>query len=172
VTHCGACGKVCPSSLDATKRTAGTPPTCGGGECRYQCQLPQFHDCNNSSAACRDYTTDQDADGCETDFSSVLNCGGRGECPLTIPNAQRTCTLNAGSGQYECGQQCDSGYDPDPRGGVCKPLYDPDNCGSCGRSCPVIDTEELNQHCSMSGQCCVQICDPQKKPLCGPLRCQ
>jgi hypothetical protein len=172
VSHCGACGKVCPSSLDVTRKTAGTPPTCGGGECRYQCQLPQFHDCNNSSGGCRDYTTDQDADGCETDFSSVQDCGGRGECPLTIPNAHRTCTLNPGSGQYECGQQCNSGYDPDPCGGVCKPLYDPDNCGSCGRSCPAIETEELNQHCSMSGQCCVQICDPQKKPPCGPVRCQ
>ena len=171
VRHCGACGRVCPSSLDATKRTAGTPPTCSGGECHYTCDLPRFHDCNNGGG-CRDYTTDQDRDGCETDFSSVLNCGGRGACPLTIANAYRTCTLNPGSGEYECGQKCDPGFDPDPCGGVCKSLTDPDNCGSCGRACPTIATDELHQECSDIGQCCVEICDPLRKPPCLPKHCE
>ena len=51
VNHCGGCGKVCPSSLTG-KNTAGTPPACGGGECRYQCALPRFHDCRNSGGSC------------------------------------------------------------------------------------------------------------------------
>jgi hypothetical protein len=171
VNHCGACGKVCPSSLPPSRNTAGTPPLCGGGECRYGCNLPRFHDCTGGT--CRDDTTDQDTDGCETDFSSVDNCGGRGACPAAVTNAHRTCTLNPGSGQYECGQKCNDGFDPDPCGVplVCKLLSDPENCGTCGRVCPTIDTDELQQHCSQSGQCCMQSCDPQAKPPCGPERC-
>ena len=173
VSHCGACGKVCPSTL-LGKATAGTPPTCSGGECRYQCNLPQFHDCRNSGGACRDYTTDQDGDGCETDFSTVDNCGGHGKCPDPIANAHSVCTLNPGSGQYECGQKCNGGFDPDPCGvpPVCKPLSDPQNCGMCGRACPRVDTDDLHEHCSPIGQCCVQICDPLAKPPCGPQECQ
>jgi putative Ig domain-containing protein len=171
VNHCGACGKVCPSSLSPAKNTAGIPPFCEGSQCRYGCSLPRFHNCTGGT--CRDDTTDQDADGCETDFSSVDNCGGRGACPGAVPNAHRTCTLSSGSGQYECGQKCDGGFDPDPCGVplACKPLDDPENCGTCGRSCPTVDTDELQQHCSLSGQCCMQICDPQAKPPCGPERC-
>ena len=173
VSHCGACGKVCPSTL-LGKNTAGTPPTCSGGECRYQCNLPQFHDCRNSGGACRDYTTDQDGDGCETDFSAVDNCGGHGKCPDPIANAHSVCTLNPGSGQYECGQKCNGGFDPDPCGvpPVCKPLSDPQNCGMCGRACPRVDTDDLHEQCSPIGQCCVQICDPLAKPPCGPQECQ
>ncbi|RPH73030.1 MAG: hypothetical protein EHM78_00980 [Myxococcaceae bacterium] len=170
--NCGACGKVCPSSLPG-KNTSDAPPTCVGGECRYDCRLPQFHDCQNSSGTCRDYTTDQDADGCETDFSSVENCGGRGACPAAVPNAHRICTLNSGTGQYECGQKCNDGFDPDPCGSppVCKPLGDPQNCGFCGRACPTIDTEDLHQACRI-GTCCVQVCDPELKPPCEPEHCE
>jgi hypothetical protein len=173
VKHCGACGKVCPTSLPG-KNTAGTPPTCGGGECRYQCNLPQFHDCRNSGGTCRDYTTDQDADGCEADYSSVHNCGGHGECPVSIGNAHSVCALNAGTGQYECGQKCNGGFDPDPCGAppVCKLLNDEDNCGMCSRACHTLDTSDVHQHCSAAGQCCVQICDPGSKPPCGPVECQ
>jgi len=169
---CGACGKVCPSSLTG-KNTAAVPPNCGGGECRYACELPRFHDCINSGGGCRDYTTEQDGDGCEADFSSVQNCGGHGACPVSIANAHAVCALNSGTGQYECGQKCNGGFDPDPCGSpsVCKPLNDEENCGSCGRACPTVDTGEVNQQCSASGQCCVQNCDPGKKPPCGPVEC-
>ena len=170
--HCGACGKVCPSSLPG-KNTNDAPPTCVGGECRYSCRLPQFHDCQNSSGTCRDYTTDQDPDGCEADFSSVENCGGRGACPAAVPNAHRVCTLHSGTGQYECGQKCNDGFDPDPCGSppVCKPLGDPQNCGFCGRACPTIDTEDLHQACRV-GTCCIQVCDPERKPPCEPEHCE
>jgi hypothetical protein len=169
--HCGDCGKVCPSSLPGTN-TNDAPPTCVGGECHYGCKLPRYHDCQNNSGTCRDYTTDQDADGCEADFSSVHNCGGRGECPPAVPNAHPVCILDSGTGQYECGQKCNDGFDPDPCGSppVCKTLGDPQNCGSCGRSCPTIDTSELNQECRV-GKCCVQICDPILRPPCKPEHC-
>jgi len=172
--NCGACGRACPAALPAGFNTAGSAPSCTERECRYPCNLPRWHDCRNGSGSCRDFTTDQDADGCEADFSSVHNCGGRGECPVTIANATATCTLSAGTGQYECGLRCNQGFDPDPCGlpPVCKLLTDPANCGTCGRACPTIDTTEEHQYCSSSGECCVQVCDPDLKPPCGPVLCQ
>lgn len=170
VSNCGACGKACPATLPASFHTAGTPPTCTDGGCRFACALPQWHDCSGTPGICRDFTTDQDGDGCESDFSSVNNCGGHGVCPVTIPNAHAVCTLNPGSGQYACGQQCGSGFDPDPCGGVCKPLNDPFNCGMCGRECQTVDTEFEHQQCT-AGKCCTQICDPDRKPPCAPQIC-
>ena len=173
VNNCGACRKACPPTLPASFNTAGTPPRCTGGGCRYECNLPRWHDCRNGDGTCREYTTDQDADGCETDYASVHNCGGHGECPVTIANARAVCTLNTGTGQYECGQKCVEGFDPDPCGAppVCKSLDDPDNCGVCGRSCPTVDTADEHQQCKL-GKCCVQTCDPDAKPPCGPEVCQ
>ena len=172
VNHCGACGKTCPATLPPNFQTAGTPPTCAGGECWYQCKLPKWHDCKNSSNSCRDFTTDHDGDGCEEDYESVSNCGGRGPCTVSIANALPTCTLNAGTGQYQCGVKCQAGFDPDPCGGVCRPLNDPNNCGVCGRACPTLDTEEIHQHCTATGQCCAQFCDPAFKPPCGRETCE
>jgi len=172
VKNCGACGKRCPSTLPAAFNTAGSPPSCTEGGCRFQCNLPRWHDCNNSGRACRDYTTDQDTDGCEADFASVHDCGGRGECPVDIANATATCSLNAGTGQYECGLKCVAGFDPQPCQGVCRPLSDPNNCGMCGRACPSIDTEDEHQRCTEMGKCCVQLCDPMARPPCGPEMCQ
>ncbi len=171
LNHCGACGKTCPGTLAASFNTAGAPPACAGGECRYQCDLPRWHDCKNRSNGCRDFTTDQDADGCEEDYGTVNNCGGRGPCTVSIVNAVPTCTLNAGTEQYQCGVKCNPGFDPDPCGGVCKPLSDPNNCGVCGRACPSIDNEDVHQHCTDIGQCCAQLCDPTAKPPCGHEMC-
>jgi len=169
--HCGACGKICPASLPG-KNTSGAAPTCANGECQYQCKLPQYHDCRNSDGKCRDYTTEQDTDGCEADFASVENCGGRGPCPAAIVNARRVCTLDSGTGQYQCGQKCNDGFDPDPCGSppICKLLEDPQNCGTCGRFCPTVDTMEVHQECT-AGKCCVQFCDPERKPPCEPKQC-
>jgi len=172
VNSCGACGKSCPATLPASFNTAGTPPTCTDGSCRYQCNLPRWHDCHNSTQTCRDFTTDQDGDGCEADYASVHDCGGRGPCTVSIDNAVATCTMNAGTGQYQCGVKCKEGFDPDPCGGLCKPLNDPDNCGVCGRTCPTVDTVDEHQRCTATGQCCVQFCDPTAKPPCGNEMCE
>ena len=171
--NCGACGRRCPASLPALAHAApGASPSCTEGGCRYRCDLPRYHDCTGGT--CRDDTTDQDPDGCETDFSSPSSCGGPGNvCPV-IDNADPICTLNGGTGRFECGLRCRAGFDPDPCGAppVCRPLSDPENCGVCGRACPTIDTQEEKQHCSSSGQCCTQLCDPASKPPCGPEVCR
>jgi hypothetical protein len=173
VNHCGACGRRCPVTLPASAHVApGALPSCAAGHCRYPCDLRRYHDC--SSGTCLDFTTDQDVDGCETDFSSPGSCGGPGNVCPDIENADPICTLNGGTGRYECGLRCRSGFDPDPCGAppVCKPLSDPENCGVCGRACPPIDTEDGNQRCSASGQCCTTVCDPAKRPPCGPEVCR
>ena len=171
-TNCGACGRRCPASLPASAHTAaGAPPSCAEGSCRYPCALPRFHDC--SGGTCRDFTTDQDGDGCETDYSSPLSCNGPGRVCPTIENADPICMLNGRTLQFECGLRCRSGFDPDPCGAtpVCTPLGDPENCGVCGRACPTIDTQDEKQHCTATGQCCTRACDPGNRPPCGPEIC-
>lgn len=174
VDNCGACARRCPAALPTSANTLpGATPSCTDGGCRYACNLPRWHDCWNSGGTCRDFTTDQDSDGCETDYSLPSNCGGRGSCPA-IDNADATCTLNGSTGQYQCGLRCRPGFDPDPCGAppVCKPSSDPDNCGSCGRACPTVDTGDEQQHCSSAGLCCTTVCDPANKPPCGPEVCR
>jgi hypothetical protein len=164
VTNCGACNRRCPTGLPASAHTvAGVPPSCSGGVCRYLCDLPRFHDC--SSGTCLEFTTDLDADGCETDFSDTGSCGGKGNVCPGIPNADPTCALNGRTGQYQCGLQCRAGYDPEPCDSppVCKPLGDPENCGTCGRSCPTMGAV---QACNDQGECCHTTCDPTRKPPC------
>jgi len=159
------CGQGCDALV-------GAPPSCAEGSCRYACAAPRYHDCTGGT--CRDFTTDQDGDGCETDYSSPLSCDGPGRICPTIDNADPTCTLNGSTGHFECGLRCRSGFDPDPCGAppVCKPLGDPDNCGVCGRACPTVDTPDEKQHCSATGKCCMRLCDPGNRPACGPEICQ
>ncbi len=172
LTNCGACGKRCPASLPAAAHAApGAAPTCAEGGCRYACSLPRFHDC--SSGTCREFTTDLDPDGCETDFSSVNSCGGKGiVCTTSLAHADPICALDTADGRYRCGVQCRDGYVNPPGGGVCVPLSDPSNCGACGRACPTINDSTEQQYCSTSGQCCTQACDPANRPPCGPVICR
>lgn len=61
VAHCGRCGNACAAGVNAS-------PTCEAGTCRSTCTVG-FADCN-------------DTPGCETDITTVLNCGGCGRaCP-------------------------------------------------------------------------------------------
>lgn len=165
--NCGACGKRCPPSLPPSAHTAaGAAPACTSSACRYGCDVPRWHNC--SDGTCVDFTTDLDADGCETDFSSTSSCGAKNNVCPSIENAVPTCTLNA-TGRYQCGLKCKPGFDPDPCGSppVCKPLSDPDNCGACGRSCPtMIGSDGSSQQCNADGECCVKTCDPMQKPPC------
>jgi len=62
ITSCGACGTICQPAANAT-------PACVAGACRTTCSAG-FADCN-------------DQPGCETDVTTVLNCGGCGaSCPV------------------------------------------------------------------------------------------
>ena len=61
IAHCGRCGVACAPGANAA-------PVCTAGACGTVC-APGFADCN-------------DQPGCETDVTTVLNCGGCGmSCP-------------------------------------------------------------------------------------------
>jgi hypothetical protein len=168
VQHCGSCQKACPSThpSPAAHVEAGTP-SCVGGRCSYACQFPWG---NCTGGGCRLTTTEEDADGCETDFSNPETCGGTQRCP-GIANGFATCSRVGDV--WTCGLACNAGFDPLPCGAPpsCRLLSDPENCGRCGRSCPTVDEADLKQMCSSSGACCVQICDPEVQPPCGPTFC-
>jgi hypothetical protein len=167
--HCGSCQKSCPATHPASGAHVDTtiPATCESGHCSYACQFP-WGDCSGGS--CRLLTTEDDADGCETDFSNPQTCGGTQQCP-GINNGFATCSQVGGV--WTCGLACNAGFDPSPCGmpPVCRPLSDPDNCGRCGRTCPTIDDENQKQICSTAGSCCVQVCDPDRQPPCAPVVC-
>ena len=74
VTHCGICGLKC--SLD---NATGTE--CSEGQCRPVCETG-FYDCNAELAATEAQTQAEAApptdDGCETDITTVQDCGACG----------------------------------------------------------------------------------------------
>jgi len=174
---CGVCGHRCPDTLDL-RMHAKPGRSCQGGVCVYTC-AGSWRNCTGSVApSCARTFTQDDPDGCEVDFGSVQSCNGaRVPCP-GIDNGFATCTGDTpdpeASSAFSCGLRCNPGFDPDPCGAplACKRLNDPANCGTCGRACPEIGTDELNQFCSSAGQCCIQACDPSARPPCGPVVCQ
>jgi hypothetical protein len=165
--HCGSCQNRCPSTHPSGGAHASAAPACEGGGCSYACQFPWG---NCTGGGCILTTTLDDADGCETDLSSPQTCGGTQQCP-GISNGFATCSLVGNV--WTCGLACNTGFDPSPCGAPpsCRPLSDPNNCGRCGRACPTISEGEVRQMCSSTGACCVQACDPDRQPPCGPAEC-
>ena len=162
--NCGRCGRSCPATLPASAHAdPSRPPACSASACTYACAYP-WQNCTGGT--CRKETTEQDADGCETDFSNPATCGGNQVCP-SMSNGHPTCAPSVpGGDDWRCGLACNSGFDPQPCGGVCIPLSDPGNCGACGRSCPTISTPDQQQTCRGDGQCCITTCDAQRRPPC------
>ncbi|MGZ4560710.1 MAG: hypothetical protein ACXVXJ_07025 [Mycobacteriaceae bacterium] len=172
---CGACGRRCPDALPATKHASGGR-FCSEGRCAYTCD-GAWRNCTGATAPnCSQQTTEDDPDGCETNFADPSTCNGTVRCP-GIAKGYATCTPDRAptdpTATWSCGLKCDAGFDPDPCGAppVCKPLGDAENCGACGRACPTTDTDTEHQSCSVIGQCCIQVCDPLLRPPCGPVLC-
>lgn len=164
--HCGSCQKACPSAHPGAHVEVGTA-SCAGGRCSYACELPWG---NCSGGSCRVTTSEDDPDGCETDFSDPRTCGGTQQCP-GIANGFPTCS-RVGT-VWTCGLGCNAGFDPLPCGTPpsCRSLSDPQNCGRCNRACPTVDTSEIHQVCSADGACCTQSCDPERRPPCESAVC-
>jgi len=172
---CGACGHRCPDSLPAPKHASGGR-VCANGHCAYRCD-DAWRNCTGAAAPnCSQQTTEDDPDGCETNFADPNTCNGSVACP-GIANGYATCTTDRPatdpSASWSCGLKCRGGFDPDPCGAppVCKPLSDAENCGVCGRACPATDTGSERQYCSAAGQCCIQFCAVGQRPPCGPPMC-
>lgn len=168
---CGACARRCPDALPHASKDRA----CSNGHCTYSCD-GSWRNCTGAVApACSDQTDDQDPNGCETDFGSVDTCNGTTKCPSFangVPTCEADRPVTDPDAQFSCVGKCNTGFIDRPCNGVCKALNDPDNCGACGRSCPTIDTQDLNQSCSDTGACCTQLCDPSRRPPCGPELCR
>ena len=169
---CGGCGWRCPDALSASKHASGGRQ-CTQGRCAYTCD-GAWRNCTGATAPnCSQQTTEDDPDGCETNFADPSTCNGSGSCP-GIVNGYAICTTDKAptdpAATWACGLKCSTGFDPDPCGAppVCKRLSDPDDCGVCGRACPTIGGDTDVQYCSPAGKCCTQVCDPTQRPPCSP----
>jgi hypothetical protein len=147
VMDCGACGRTCV--VDAASHATGA--TCNNGNrCTYICK-PNFDDCNANTGG--------NTDGCESSLLSTESCGACGRvCKLTNASAA---TCDGTSCAYTCMDHfgdCNNGGMPANTNGCETRLNTPENCGACGRTCPVGPTA-LAATCN-SGTKCAYTCAP------------
>jgi len=136
LTNCGSCGTPCGNLPHAV-------PTCAAGSCGIlRCQAG-FDDCDG-----------QPQNGCETDISTLSDCGGCGQLCDKASCAGGRCSAIAcdeASGLADC--------DGDEVSCETNLQSDPDNCGRCGTACAF--NEGVVGHgtltCSTSG--CAVTCD-------------
>lgn len=132
VDNCGACGVTCST-------TNVTSAVCSASRCQNICE-PTFADCNAATAN----------DGCETDVTTVLNCGACGHaCSAAATSAVAchsglcapTCAPKFGDCNADTGAAADDG---------CETYLD--SLNRCGTSCAQTATCMPNEVCS-SGVC-------------------
>jgi hypothetical protein len=132
VNNCGACGKVCDTTLGSATCTTGV---CGVSNCR-----PGLGDCDpNALGTCPTDTT-----------TSVDNCGGCGSA-CVVPHATPSCVASA----CKVGK-CDAGW-ADCDGKVANGCEtnigsDASNCGGCGAICTIGNATAkcVNQVCKVN----------------------
>ncbi len=114
--HCGACGRACSGSLNATA-------TCAAGACVLSCNSG-FADCDRDRA-----------NGCEADLQrNANNCGTCATRCAAGANGAAQCASGV------CGLGCNAGFancDGDLANGCeLSVSSDVNNCGACGTRCP------------------------------------
>ena len=133
LTDCGSCGTPC-SRAHATA-------TCSGGSC-------SIASCDSGWGNC----DGNDANGCETDLTTLSDCGGCG-VTCSLANASETCAT--GSCRIA---SCNSGWgncDGTHSNGCENSLDSLSDCGSCGTTC-----SRAHATASCSGDVChIQSCD-------------
>ncbi len=129
ITHCGACGNVCPGVM-------GASPACVMGRCGIACAAGTGNcDMDNSN-------------GCETDTRANLNnCGTCGRVCAPAPNAAPTCASSV------CSTTCNAGFANCNASAVdgCEIEINtnPLHCGMCNRRCTV--PANATASCAMGG---------------------
>ncbi len=115
--NCGACGTDC-ASLPGVIASA---VQCRAGVC----------DVTSACMPGRAHCTTTPSDGCEADITTAAQCG---QCGIACADPTPLCAM-AASGSYACSDGCTT---PTIRCGTSciDPQRDPNNCGSCGHSCP------------------------------------
>ncbi len=137
--NCASCGHDC---------AAGTPHAsmmCAMSACTYSSCDPGWLDCTGGVA-----------NGCETPYNAIPNCGSCGNNCSSVQHATRTCS-SSGTCDYS---SCDAGW-LDCTGGRtngCETPYNAiPNCGSCGNNCSSV--QHAARTCSSSGTCGYSSCD-------------
>jgi hypothetical protein len=135
VTSCGSCGVVCSYAHAAA--------ACNNGVCAMGACQSGFADCDGTAS-----------NGCETDVTSIANCGTCGTA-CGYAHAGAACT----SGNCVMGA-CDSGYAncnaSTVDGCEINTTSNPANCGACAASCAT-QYPHANVQCQ-SGSCSFQGC--------------
>jgi hypothetical protein len=139
VLNCSACGMACPVPANATV-------ACNLGKCAVTGCTPGYADCNGDLQM-------MGGDGCETDITTVLNCGKCGNACNT-PNAVPACK----GGMCAIGM-CNMGFaDCDQNvGNGCEINLgiDPKNCGKCNQTCTYANATPTCQ----AGGCVMGACN-------------
>jgi hypothetical protein len=135
--HCGACGNTCTATSGTALCVMGacavSTVTCAAGR----------GDCNNVST-----------DNCETDLSTVMNCGRCGVA-CALPNATTTCTAGecrvaaCATGYRDCDLSAANGCEVDVRSNM-------SHCGMCGRACALAHATAACANMT----CAIGSCDP------------
>lgn len=100
-TQCGTCSQVCSSShiapfcsiVPGEEFDADADP-CGGGTCS-----ANYGDCNQNKRT----------DGCETELSTIENCGACGVACAAQPGQEASC-VESSPDQYQCAVHCAPGF--------------------------------------------------------------
>ncbi len=135
LSHCGACGRPCPSPANAT-------PACADGACRFTCAAG-FGDCDANPS-----------NGCETSLrTTVTSCGTCGRV-CALANATAACDAGAcvvsrcNAGFADCDGSAANGCEVDTRSTLA-------SCGMCGRACAPANATGA---CA-SGVCAIARCN-------------
>ncbi len=114
-SNCGTCGNACVAPAHASAK-------CAGGACGFDCNMG-WADCDGNPG-----------NGCETDVTTIANCGTCNNACMGSQTALPVCTGGA-CAQVACGAglgNCNN----DPVDGCEQDIAtDNDNCGSCGFEC-------------------------------------
>ena len=116
LANCGFCGNLCTA--------ANGTPACTASSCRIAA-------CNASRADCDALVSN----GCEVDLTSdTAHCGS---CATSCSNAHGTSSCNTSA----CVPSCSTGYgncDGNAPNGCETALNTVSNCGTCGKTCPLV----------------------------------
>ena len=149
LTHCGACGKVCPQANNAQRQ-------CMAGNCEITCDAG-FANCDNLVG-----------NGCEIDLNlNNANCGACGKkCAGGEVCTAGKCVLTCGGGTVQCGGSCVDLQTEEKHCGDCDKACEAGqtceagqcklNCGGgtieCNDAC--VDTENDPNNCGVCGKVC------------------
>ena len=152
--NCGACGNAC-GGVSYDNATVGCLDSDNGPGCGMICD-EKYADCNEDST-----------DGCESDTTSLDNCGACGNACNSegLANATMTCTEGVseegeGDGDFACTIVCDINFadcNADPTDGCEVDLTLPENCGGCGNDCAEVSFNNAAATC---------LDEPGKDPVC------